>query len=235
MRLHVIQHVDFEGPGLIAEWAVESGHSLDTTLALTEEFPALTEFDWLVVMGGPMEADDDDESPWLPAERAFIASAVDAGKLVLGVCLGAQLVAAAIGGRVKRNTEPEIGWFPVRLTAEGARSRVFGVLPDEFVPASWHGDTFDLPLGVDSAAASAVTANQAFEYEDRVWGLQFHLEWDAAALADLMSRCGDDLDSGPWVQSAEAILGRPELLAESRELLYQLLDAMEEVGPVSDR
>ena len=232
MRLHVIQHVDFEGPGLIFDWAQESGHSVSVSLALTEEFPALDEFDWLVSMGGPMDADDEVSNPWLRAEKRLIASSIEDGKLVLGVCLGAQIVAEAIGGRVRRNDEPEIGWFPVALTSEGAASRVFGVLPDEFTPASWHSDTFDLPLGVPAAASSEATPSQAFEFEDRVWGVQFHLEWDEPALERIIEHCADDIGVGKYVQSAEEILGREDLFRDGRELLYELLDAMEAVGPL---
>jgi GMP synthase-like glutamine amidotransferase len=231
MRLHVVLHVDFEGPGLIAEWAEEAGHSLTSTLALTEVYPPLDSFDWLVVMGGPMAADDEVENPWLPAEKRFVASAIDAGKLVLGVCLGAQLVAEVVGGRVRRAEEPEIGWFPVRITSAGAASRVLAVLPDEFTPMSWHADTFDLPLGIETGASSEACENQAVEFEDRVWGLQFHLEWDALALAEIVERCEDDLEGGIYVQSAEEILDHPGLLAACHDVLFQLLDAMEEVGP----
>ena len=231
MRIHGIRHVPFEDMALIADWARERGHEVATTLALTEQFPVVDTFDWLVVVGGPMAADDESGNPWLAGEKAFVASAIEAGRMVLGVCLGAQIVAEVIGGSVRRNPEKEIGWWPVQVGAAGCISPVFSVLPPEFVACHWHSDTFLLPEGLSTAMWSEACANQAFEYSDRVWGLQFHLEWDERALRALVERCGDELAGGRYVQRAEQLLGDPARFAESRRLLWLLLDAMEHVGP----
>ena len=149
MRIHVIQHVPFEGPGLIGEWAAERGHSLDVTLAITERVPAPDDIDLLVVMGGPMAADDEVASPWLAAEKHFIAETIASGQLVLGVCLGAQIVAEVHRRARASRGPPEIGWFPVRAVGKPAsRSRCSPAGPSDAVVGHWHGDTFDLPLGM---------------------------------------------------------------------------------------
>jgi len=139
MRLHVIQHVPFEGPALIAEWAAERGHELTAALALTEEYPSVDELDFVVVMGGPMDADDEVASPWLHAEKHFLVEAISSGRLVLGVCLGAQIVAEVLGGRVRRSDEPEIGWHSVAQTPAGRDEPFFRGLPETLVVGQWHG------------------------------------------------------------------------------------------------
>jgi GMP synthase-like glutamine amidotransferase len=236
MRIHVVQHVPFEGPGMIGEWAEEQGHDLSIGLALTEEYPEPHDIDFLVVMGGPMDADDEDTSPWLVAEKHFIASAIASGRLVLGVCLGSQIIAEVIGGRVKRAPEREIGWYSVRLTEDGANEPLFDRWPDEAIVGHWHGDTFDLPLGLEPAISSEVTPNQAFVYDHRVVGLQFHLEWDEETLAALFEHCSEDLDDGgPTTMSEEEFAEQmDERIPACRELLFGLLDDMADVGPRAD-
>lgn len=233
MHIQVIQHVSFEGPGLIGEWAAECGHSLTITQAITESYPPAEEVDLLVVMGGPMDADDEDGSPWLVAEKQFIAQTIAAGRLVLGVCLGAQIVAEVLGGRVIRADEREIGWYPVALTAEGGVEPLFARWPDEVVVGHWHGDTFDLPLGMEPVLFSEVTRNQAFVFDGRVVGLQFHLEWDDETIEALLEACPDDLeDGGEHVMSAdEFAAGIQTHVPECRELLFELLDSMENTRP----
>jgi GMP synthase-like glutamine amidotransferase len=233
MRIHIVQHVPFEGPGLIAEWAAEQGHDLDIGLAITESYPSPEVIDLLVVMGGPMDADDEIASPWLTAEKRFIAEAIAEGRLVLGICLGAQILAEVLGGRVKRAEQPEIGWYSVRLTGEGASEPLFDRWPDEVVVGHWHGDTFDLPLGLEPALSSEITPNQAFVFDDRVVGLQFHLEWDERTLNALISESADDLDDdGPTIMTAEEFAaGAAEHVPACRELLFGLLDDMADLGP----
>ena len=233
MRVHCLQHVLFEGPALIGVWARERHHPLTASMALTEEFPDLDSVDWLVIMGGPMAADDDAGHPWLAAEKRYIAEAIHAGRMVLGVCLGAQIVAEVIGGEVCRNPEREIGWWPIRVLERGRSSPVFGVLPDEFVAMSWHSDTFTLPPGVQTAMSSEACANQAFEFATRVWGLQFHLEWDEDALGEIVRHCGAELTGGRYVQATPQLWAGPERFGETRRTLWRLLDAMELVGPAS--
>lgn len=233
MHIQVVQHVPFEGPGLIGEWAAECGHSLDISQAITEEYPPVEDIDLLVVMGGPMDADDETASPWLVPEKHFIAAAISSGRLVLGICLGAQIVAEVIGGRVVRADEREIGWYPVAPTAASLEAPLFSRWPDEIVVGHWHGDTFNLPLGLEPALSSEVTRNQAFVFDERVVGLQFHLEWDDETLRELFEAAAEDLaDGGAHVMTADEFeAGIPRHVPECRELLFELLDSMEQTGP----
>jgi GMP synthase (glutamine-hydrolysing) len=155
MRIHYLQHVPFEGLGNIENWALSKGHQIaDTQLYNNDPLPEPEEFDWLIVMGGPMNIYEEDRFPWLAREKVFIKDAIDSGKIVLGVCLGAQLIADALGAKIHKNQYPEIGWFDVRLTDAARKSRVFRRLPERFTAFHWHGDTFDLPPGATRIAES---------------------------------------------------------------------------------
>jgi GMP synthase-like glutamine amidotransferase len=231
MRIVCLQHVDYEGPDKIGDWARERGHTLRTVVPLFESFPAPEDFDLLVVMGGPMGAYDEASYPWLASEKRFIAEAIAAGALVFGVCLGCQLVAAAIGGRAHPHDVREVGWLEVRLTPTGQFGRVLGVLPETFIAGQWHGDTYDLPDGVRSGAVSDVCPNEAFETEGgRVVGVQFHLEWTPETLVELASRHGEWLarpgQGTPNVQTIDDLLKHLPALARGHEMLYALLDRL---------
>ncbi len=228
MRVHVIRNAPFEGPALIGEWADARGHSLTETAAPTGEYPDAGEVDLLAVMGGPMDADDHDASPWLVAEKEFVGRVLEAGGRVLGVCLGAQILAEVAGGRVKRNPVREIGWFPVRATPVGRSDARFACF-DGAVVGHWHGDTFDLPPGVEPLLSSDATANQAFSVAGgRAVGLQFHLEWTTESLLELVAECGADTAvPGPYAMPGEEIVARaPERVDECRKLLFALLDSL---------
>jgi GMP synthase-like glutamine amidotransferase len=227
MRIHIIQHVAFEGPGAIAEWALERGH----LMTLTEQsrggrLPSLNDFDFLVVMGGPMSANDDSRFAWLTAEKQLIAEALRKGKAILGVCLGAQLVAQVLGARVYPNREKEIGWFPVRLTPEAAASGLFRGLPAEMTVLHWHGETFDLPQGAVRLAETVVCRNQAFELDGRVLGLQFHLEVLPQGLEDLIQHSAADLVRGPSMQTGGELRASGHLVEALRTTLFTLLDRL---------
>jgi GMP synthase-like glutamine amidotransferase len=212
MRIHCLQHVPFEGPAGIADWAEARGHELSVTRLYTGAAPPSPDaFDWLVVMGGPMGVHDEAEHPWLGAEKALLREAIASGKTIIGVCLGAQLLAEALGARVYRNAEKEIGWLPIELTGEGRASSLFGFLPGHIEVFHWHGDTFDAPPGAVHLARSQGCANQAFLWGERVLGLQFHVETTPESLRALVEHGADDIVPGPYVQSAE------RMLAASRE------------------
>ena len=229
MRIHYLQHVPFEGLGNIENWALSKRHQIsDTQLYNDEPLPEPEEFDWLIVMGGPMNIYEEDRFPWLAREKTFIKDAIDAGNIVLGVCLGAQLIASVLGAKIHKNQYPEIGWFDVRLTDAASKSRVFRRLPERFAAFHWHGDTFDLPPGAAGIAESDACRNQAFECGGgRVIGLQFHLDTTLESIRRLVEHCGDELVPGEYVQSGDELLVQCGNLDDLRGYSEMLLDGVE--------
>ncbi len=228
MHIQVLQHVPFEGPAAIADWAKRRGHSLAVSRLYAEDsLPALADVGRVVVMGGPMGVGDTAKYPWLAAEQAFIAGAVAAGKSVVGVCLGAQLIAAALGARVYRNAHKEIGWFPVRLTEQAKALDLCDGLAAEQSVFHWHGETFELPPGAVHLATSEACVHQAFLLDERVLGLQFHLELTPESLAEICDHCADDIVPARWVQTAaEMRAADPDLYAGIGRTLEVLLDRL---------
>lgn len=228
MRIHCLQHVPFEGPAAIADWAAERGHSLIISRLYAGEIPPSTEaFDWLLIMGGPMNIYQEQQYPWLAVEKSCIEEALAAGKTLLGICLGAQLLADRLGSRVYAGSEREIGWWPLLLTEVGRKSNLFGELQEPLQAYHWHGDTFDLPVGAVCLASSAACAQQAFWYDQRVLGLQFHFEVTAESMGRLIDHCGEEIVPGSFVQSAEQMLAAPQAVFDRlHESLYGLLDRL---------
>jgi GMP synthase-like glutamine amidotransferase len=235
MKIHYIQHEEFETPGSILVWAGKQGHTVTRTLIYLQTagndrgngeavLPAMNDFDWLVIMGGSMNVYEEDKYPWLTAEKRFIAEAVRAGKTVLGLCLGAQLLAAALGGRVTRNRYREIGWRPIRLTRAARENPCLSFLPEEPVVFQWHGDTFsELPPGALLLAESEACAHQAFVYRERVFAFQFHLENSEAILRGLVENCAAELTPDPYVQSPGELLAHPEYIAACEAWMDEFL------------
>lgn len=229
MRIHYLQHVPFEDLANIDAWAKKRGHDVSGTMLFQDEpLPSLDEFDWLIVMGGPMNIYEHDKYPWLVREKEFIRRAIDADKIVLGICLGAQLMADVLGGKVYRNEHKEIGWFPIRLTADAMSSPVFRVLPEEFVAFHWHGDTFDIPPGAVRTAESQACRSQAFVMGKAV-GLQFHLESSMDSIDHLILNCSDELKDGKYVQRPKELLSHLDRFPEIRVLMEVFLNHMEKV------
>jgi len=225
MRLHSLEHVPFEDLAQIGVWAQEQGHHITRTrFYAADPLPSWQDFDWLVVMGGPMNIYEEDRYPWLAQEKACIAEAIAHGRLVLGICLGAQLIADVLGGPVTKNAYKEIGWFPVKLSAAAADSPLFHDFPKEFMAFHWHGDTFALPPGAQHMAASVACAQQAFTYSDKVVGLQFHLESTPASVQKLIEHCGDELRNGPYIQTAEEMLSQKHFFLDIGKNMTRLLD-----------
>jgi GMP synthase-like glutamine amidotransferase len=205
MRAHTLQHVLFEGLGSISPWLAAAGYDVTATrFYQSAELPDVNDIDFLVVMGGPMSVNDEDRFPWLAAEKRFIGAAVQAGKPVLGVCLGAQLIASAEGARVFANPQKEIGWFPVRGIDSGRQAHFR--FPPSATVFHWHGETFDLPAAAVRLAQSEACPNQAFQLGRSVIGLQFHLETTPASSRDMVDNCRDELIPAKYVQSEEQIL-----------------------------
>ncbi|WP_461208273.1 type 1 glutamine amidotransferase [Desulfocurvus sp. DL9XJH121] len=224
MRIRTLEHVPFEGPGAIARWAGEHGHELHRTRVFAgEPLPESGDADLLVAMGGPMGVRDEGRLPWLRAEQDCLLRAMDAGRAVLGVCLGAQLMARALGAEVEPNPAGrEIGWFPVTRSGEG-ESSVFDGFPRVFPAFHWHGDTFAIPPGAVRLGGSAACANQAFALGDRVAGLQFHLETTRESMDLLITNCADELAPAPFVQTVGQLRRGAAGIAALEPLLDTLL------------
>jgi GMP synthase-like glutamine amidotransferase len=244
MEVHYLQHVPFEGLAAIEDWASSRGHPLSaselfrplrdenapTEPANRAVLPSPDAFDFLIIMGGPMSVDDSEKYPWLEDEKTFIRAAVDRGAVVLGICLGAQLLAAVLGGQVAKNGHPEIGWYPVTLTPAGRSQPPFSDFPDPFPALHWHGDTFSIPPEAVHLASSDACPNQAFSYDDgRAVGLQFHLEVTPSSLALLAQNASDNLTSAQterWVMPLAELLSPTAPYEVCQKLLFGLLDRM---------
>ena len=228
MHIHALQHVDFEGLGHIGRWIADQGHSLTLTrLYAGDPLPRLESFDRLVIMGGPMNIYEDDKYLWLAAERALIREAIAAGKSAVGICLGAQLLADALGSSVFSGKNKEIGWWPIRLTEEGKRNSFLADLPEAATVFHWHGDTFNIPAGAVHLAESEGCTSQAFLYDNRILGLQFHLESTSETVREIVPHCGHELVRGKYIQSAAEISAAdPALFGGINQLLETLLNRL---------
>ena len=177
MRALVLQHIACEPPGIYENVLRERGATIHRVeLDEGEPLPDWHGFDVIVAMGGPMSVNDEANHPWLVDEKRLIAEAVRAGTPFFGACLGVQLLAASLGGRVYPGREPEVGLLPVFLTDAAVRDPLFAGLPRELLTLQWHGDAFDLPAGALLLATSPVYAHQAFRWGRSAYGVQFHLE-----------------------------------------------------------
>lgn len=223
MRIQVIQHVPFEGPGCIADWAVDRGHTLSTTHAyLGATAPDPATLGLIVILGGPMGADDDEACPWLRKEKRYIEEALKAGTPILGICLGAQLIARILGAPITSNPEREIGWFEVRTTPEARQ--LCPALPQTLRAFHWHSDTFGLPAEAVPVGASGACAHQGFFAGRHVLGLQFHLESNRRSVAQLVNHCRGELKGGPFVQTEDSMLSEERYYGEANRLMQQLTD-----------
>ncbi|OHD66476.1 MAG: hypothetical protein A2176_03795 [Spirochaetes bacterium RBG_13_51_14] len=207
MNIHYLQHVSFEGPAYLETIARELGAIFTgTMLHEGQRLPEKTDFDLLAVMGGPMGVYDEKKYPWLIDEKIFIEKSIRAGTRIIGICLGAQLIAEVMGALVYRNSCREIGWFTVQLNADARTTSAGRALPHVFFAFHWHSDTFDIPRGAVRIAESAACKNQGFIYQEQVVGLQFHLESTAESVRELYKNCGGELDGTRFVQQPVEIL-----------------------------
>ncbi len=197
----VIQHVAHEGPGAIALAVADAGAPLRVVRVDEGEAvpppPSVADMTGLVVMGGPMGVHD--EPAWLGEERALLRHAVESGRPVLGVCLGAQQLAAALGAEVWTGPAPECGVGEVHLTAAAVHDPVFGDAPTPLPCVHWHADTFALPEGAVRLAGNEHYENQAFRVGERAYGLQFHVE----VTAGLVAHWGPHLPPGVFVRAPD--------------------------------
>jgi len=191
-----------------------------TRLFAGEPVPAPADVEALVVMGGPMGVHDHADHAWMQGEKHLIGAVMEADRRVLGVCLGAQMIAHVSGARVYRNRFQEIGWFPVEALPEGV---ALG-LPQVFTAFHWHGDTFHLPPGAVQLARTDGCEQQMFALGKRVIGIQFHLEVAPEDVMQMCAHAGPEAPEGPYVQTPEDMRDCSRLCASAHPLLGTLLD-----------
>jgi len=227
MQAHYFQHVPFEGLGSIEPWLRNAGYKISyTRFYNSDDLPLIEDIDLLIVMGGPMSVNDESAHPWLVREKEFIKNAIRTGKSVLGICLGAQLIADAMGGTVFPNPVKEIGWFPVQ--AVEPENVLFFQFPKETQVFHWHGETFSLPEGAVRIAKSNGCENQAFQIGSNVLGLQFHLETTPSSAKAIVENCQDELGEGKYIQTGEKILSGPvERYSSINSLMGKVLGYLE--------
>jgi len=190
MRAVCLQHVSFEGPGAFATALKNHGVDFDRYLVPKEGLPK-DPGDLLIVMGGPMSVNDQDS--WIAEETAFIRSALLAGKSVLGVCLGSQFMAKALGATVRPGEAFEIGMTQIHLTEEAKQDPVFATFSDSFEVFEWHGEVFELPSQCAPLAGSTAAPLQAFRFGTKAYGLLFHLEMEQEGIDSLCHECDADI------------------------------------------
>lgn len=230
MRAHYLQHVSFEGLGNIESWLQNKEYEITrTAFFIDTNFPEAHAIDFLIIMGGPMSVNDEALFPWLCAEKEFIREVIKLEKPVLGICLGAQLIASAMGAKIYQNPLKEIGWFPI----EGVNTDendVF-VFPDLLEVFHWHGETFDLPPNAIHLARSTGCNNQAFQLGTTVMGLQFHLEMTPDSVQEIISHSHDELITSVYIQSEEEMLSASsQRYAENTKLMYDILNFLTQQG-----
>jgi len=224
MHIHFIQHMPFEHPATIADWAEEKNHTTTYTKVFEEvTFPLPDSFNMLVIMGGVMGVYEEDEYDWMLVEKAFIKNAINAKKKVFGVCLGAQLIAEALGAKVFPHTTKEIGWFEVEKVIS---HKLIQKLPQVFTTFHWHGDTFNLPENAIHLFKTGGCAQQGFVYNDHVAGLQFHMEVKEDLLNGMTENERAELVKDKYVQTEDDIKSfAQQYISQQKKFMYNFLDA----------
>ena len=211
MNALIIKHIEIEGPGLI-EYCLKHEKipyqilNLDPSVCL----PKPDDFTHIVILGGPMNVYEEDHYPFLREEDLFIKEAIQRGKSILGICLGAQLMAKALGAKVLKAPVKEIGWYDVSLTRIGSIDPLFSQLPKTFSVFQWHEDTFDIPHSSILIATSSLIPYQAFRYGENAYGLQFHLEVTQGMIREWMETYEEALE-----RSQAPLLSKLKILTDT--------------------
>ena len=223
-----MQHVSFEGLGSIEVVLKESSHSISVTrMFANEPFPEISDIDWLIVMGGSMGVHDDKAYPWLKTEKQFIKNVIQSGKVVLGICLGAQLIAEVMDAQVYKNKYREIGWFDINFNPNLNHTLLKDIFPKQIEVFHWHGDTFDIPEDAIPIASSEATPNQGFIFDNRVIALQFHLETTPESAKALIDNCSNELDGSKYVQNEQEILSNYLRFTKINQLMDQIVYSLQ--------
>lgn len=225
MKAWIFQHEPFEGPFAILDWLEDNGFEVFySKFYMNETLPNPSEVDWLIIMGGSMSVNDEKTYPWLVEEKIFIRNCINSGKVVTGICLGAQLIANALGSKVYNAKNKEIGWFPI------IRENNYNVIPPKIKVFHWHGETFDLPEGAKLIASSKACRNQIFLYNNNVLAMQCHPEMTPEAIAGMFDNCSDEIVTAPFIQTIDdMIAGTQKNATKANQVLFSLLDSLKKV------
>lgn len=226
MHIHIIEHEPIEFSKNLLHYIHNNNHTVSVTNACTNEFKSIPhDFDCLIIAGGSQHVYEEDKYPWLVMEKQFIARAVEDQKYIFGICLGAQLLAEALGGKVFFNEFEELGWYDVSLTPAGLASFVFDMIPERFTIFQWHSDHYTLPPGAVRLASSAAAENQAFiSANGRVVGIQFHPDFDCGSIQHMVRTTMDKWPSGPYVTKQNELIQKTGRMREPAWLMNQMLD-----------
>ena len=227
MNIHCFQHVVFENPGTILDWAGQHNHSISYTYLFEKDYsiPSINDIDALLIMGGCMNVEEEEKFLWLKEEKKFIRQAIEAGKKVIGICLGSQLIAAALCTKVYKGKETEIGFFPVSFADEALQNSLFNHFTNSYNVFHWHGDTFDLPANAQLIASTNTCKHQAYLIGSNVLGLQFHFEMNETVIEDMLLHDGHELEEkGCFIQTKEQIRSNYNILAQNKKDIFLLLD-----------
>ena len=227
MHAHCLQHVPFEGMAAIETW-LNQKHSEITYTRFYQDglLPRPDDIDWLIIMGGPMSVNDESQYPWLAKEKIFIRQCIEKQKTVIGICLGAQLIASSLGASVYQNSHTEIGWFPIQMSFP-MNNPLFKDFPDHLPIFHWHGETFDLPENANLIAYSEACLNQVFTLSGKVIGFQCHPETTKESLDAMISHGRHELISGTFIQPEKEIYEHYNKYAKKmHETLFEFLDQL---------
>jgi GMP synthase-like glutamine amidotransferase len=222
MRIQILQHSDVDTPALVNTWAISRGHLAKVTHLHKGEIPLdPNAFDFLVILGGDMNVDQEAEFPWLKDEKKFLETCLKKNKTTLGICLGGQLIAEVLGAKVKKNDHWEVGWHPVKMLGS---SPFTGTWPKSLDFFHWHECTFELPSGAELLASSDACANQAYTYGKNVFATQFHPEADEAWVLEAVKPPYPP--AGRFVQTPKEIRANLAAIARSKPYFFELLDSL---------
>lgn len=207
MQVFIFQHVEFEGPGAILPYLQSKGHEVHIVrLYAGDKIPHEDDVDFAILMGGPMSVLDEARYPYFMKEKELCRDMVQMGKPILGICLGAQMIACAFGAAIKKNPEKEIGWYPITLNEKFSRELH---LPSSINVFHWHGETFNIPDVAEPFASSQACKNQAFMLGSAI-ALQFHLEATLDSMESMLNNGSKEIESSvaqgcKFVQNADEI------------------------------
>ncbi|MDX8047689.1 type 1 glutamine amidotransferase [Gracilibacillus sp. S3-1-1] len=223
MNIHVIQNDPIVGPGYIKEWAEDNHHVLTITNGnKLHTYPNLADFDLLIVLGGRMAAYEEANYPWLADEKKWLQTVIENQKYVLGICLGAQLIADAMGGKARKHTHQEIGWWNIDFRDEAKSHPLLAEFPKQLAFYQFHGDTFSLPEEAIAVAENEACSNQAFVIGNHVLAVQFHPEMNVEIVASFIDQYGASLTEQQFVQNVNEMLNNDHFQT-SKSYMYQIL------------